>query len=261
MIDLIVCAGIALGVMLLYVYQDGVLPCNDGKRYTSRRRQPRPFHRRFCGWHPTALKWVSWVSLFGVAVSLGEWWKTLLFITIPGVWFCVTRPETVDGPSMGLAWLSAWLLPTHPVAACFAAVLSGFVHERGPVFAALYAWHPLPLLGLLGVMWWRTPAPRDGDPYVGMKGLWPTMLAQKRMQDFMDWKGWLFPTKAIVPLGVLAHVPLEGWAPLGVATATRIMGTDNSRFVMWGVPAVLAHMASAPAWIVVLHAMLTVRCF
>jgi hypothetical protein len=138
-------------------------------------------------------------------------------------------------------------------------LLSGFVHERGPVFAALYAWNPVLLLGLLAVMWWRKAAPRDADPYVGLPTLGATIRAQKRMQDYIDWKSWIYPTKAIVPLAAMEHVPPMGWVALGIATVTRLFGTDNSRYVLWGVPPVLAAIPDAPLWLVALHAMYVVR--
>lgn len=252
-------AVIAVLFIAMYVYQDGVQPCNDGRRYTSRRRQPSPFNRRFCGWNAELLAWCTWCFLLLTAVTLGAWWKALLFMTIPGVGFCATRPHTVDAVSMGLAWGAALHVPHHPGMACALALASGFVHERGPVFAALYAWHPLPLVGLLGVMWWRKSAPSDGDPYVGLPTLRATLAAQKKMQDYVDWKGWLYPTKAIVPLAATEQVAPSAWLALALATATRIMGTDNARFVMWGVPPVLASMTRAPLWLVAVHAMFLVR--
>lgn len=258
-VDRVASATIAALFIAMYVYQDGVQPCNDGRRYTSRRRQPSPFNRRFCGWDADFLKWATWMFLFLTATTLGEWWKALLFMSLPGVWFCATRPQTVDAVSMGLAWGAALELHHRPWLAVALALASGFVHERGPVFAALYAWHPLPLVGLCAVMWWRKAAPFDGDPYVGLPSLRATLLAQKKMQDYVDWKSWIYPTKVIVPLAATEHVPLNAWLALLVASATRIMGTDNTRFVMWGVPPVVAGLTSAPLWLVAAHAMFLVR--
>lgn len=258
---MIAAACIAILVLAMFVWQDGVNRCNDGVRYTSCAPQPTPFHRRFCYWPPMALQIATWLSFAFIATSLGTWWRSVLFITLPGVWFCATRPLTVDGPSMALAWAAALLRPTHPWIAIALAFLSGIIHERGPVFAMLYAGDPAMLFGLAGAtLFWRHPAPRDTDAFVGLPTLKATVYAHKGMQDWLDWKAWLYPTRAIIPLAASAHIPIGAWAALVVASASRIIATDNARLVMWGVPPILMAIHDAPPhWLIALHAFTFIR--
>lgn len=250
---------VAIGALALMVWQDGIHECNDGRRYTSGTPQPTPFHRRWCGWPRRLLIACTYVGLVFVASTLGSWWQALIFSTLPGVWFCATRPTTVDAPAMALAWASALMMPRSPYVATLLACLSGLIHERGPVFAALYAWHPLPLIGLVSIGWWRKPAPRDNDPFVGLSSIRDVIRVHKRMQDWLSWKAWVFPSRALVPMAALASVPLSAWFAFALASATRIVGTDNSRYILWGAPPMIAALHDTPLWLVAVHAMSFLR--
>lgn len=114
-------------------------PCYDGQRYTSGKAQPWPFHRRFCGWNKTALQATSFLSLIALGAMMGDWKKAILLGTLPGIWFLSTAKTTVDAPAMALALGAALLFPINPWFAVTLSCLSGYVHERGPVFAVLYA--------------------------------------------------------------------------------------------------------------------------
>lgn len=252
---------ISIVVLAVMVWQDGTHDCNDGRRYTSSKPQPSPFHRRWCGWPRWLLIACSYVGVVFVAATLGAWWQALVFVTLPGVWFVATRPTTVDAPAMALAWASALLIPRNPYAATFLACLAGCVHERGPVFAALYAWHPLPLVGLVAIGWWRKPAPPDGDRFVGLSSIRETICVHKPTQDWLSWKQWIFATRGLVPLAALSGVPLSAWGAFAVAGASRIVATDNSRIVLWGAPALIVAMHDVPMWAVAAHALSFVRMF
>lgn len=252
---------LALVVLAVMVWQDNIHDCPDGRRYTSKKPQPTPFHRRWCGWSRKALILSSFAGIVFVAATLGAWWQALLFVTLPGVWFCATRPTTVDAPSMALAWGSSLLFPSHPVLACGLSAASGFIHERGPVFAALYAWSPLPLVGLVASGWWRKPWPKDADPFVGLPSLRETIRAHKRMQDWLSWGSYVMATRGVIPIAALVGVPLSAWSALVVATASRLVATDNSRIVLWGCPAMIAAMHGVPHWAVAVHVLSFVRMF
>lgn len=252
---------VAAVVLAMMVWQDGVNECNDGRRYTSGKSQPTPFHRRWCGWPRKLLIACSYLGVVFVAATLGSWWQSLMFVTLPGVWFVVTRPTTVDAPAMAMAWAGALVFPHNHWAAVMLSMASGFIHERGPVFAALYAWHPLLLLGLVSVGWWRKSAPFDGDKFVGLPSLRDTIRVHKSTQDWLNWKSWLFATRGLIPIAALVGVPLSAWAALAVASASRIIATDNSRIVLWGAPALIVAMHDVPQWAVALHALTFVRMF
>ncbi|HVJ90555.1 MAG TPA: hypothetical protein VM580_12190 [Labilithrix sp.] len=252
---------VAVAVIAVMVWQDTVKECNDGRRYTSGKPQPTPFHRRWCGWPKWLLIASSYAGLVFVSATLGSWWQSLLFITLPGVWFCATRPTTVDAPAMALAWGSAMLFPKYPYFAVLLSCLAGFVHERGPVFAALYVWSPLPLIGLVACGWWRTAAPHDGDPYVGLPSFRATVAAHRKMQDWLSWGGYVVSTRGLIPIAALVGVPLSAWAALAVAHASRLVATDNSRIVLWGAPPMIAAMHDVPHWAVAAHVLTFVRMF
>lgn len=239
----------------VYVRQDGALECNDGRRYTSGKPQPEPFHRRFCSWPRRLLVACSWLSIVAVAASLGDPLKAALFATLPGAWFCATRPTTVDAPSMALAWASGALWARHPAISLALATLSGFLHERGAVFASLYAWSPWPggvALAIL-VPLWRKPGRWDGDPCVGFPSTWVAMREHKKYQEWLSWRQLLLPARAVVPLAAWLGAPPSAWAAFAVAQATRLVGTENGRFAMWGALPLVASLGDVPAWAVALH--------
>lgn len=123
-----------------HVWQDDIASCADGVRYTSGKPQPQPFNRRFCGWNARVLTALTFVSLLGLGLCMGTWWRAVLLLTLPGAWFIAHHPTCTDAVCMLLAWCSALLLVGgHPYPAVLLSCLSGFIHERGPVFAALYA--------------------------------------------------------------------------------------------------------------------------
>lgn len=237
----------------LFIWQDRVHPCNDGDRYTSGRAQPYPFHRRWCGWPPRLLRVVSWACLVGLGVMMGSWKGSLLLLTLPGAWFIATHPTTVDAPSMLLALGGASLFPEHPYAACLLSCLSGFIHERGPVFAALYAAHPLLLVGLVASGWWRKAAGADKDKPVG-RGLMASIQAHRKYTDFLDWKVNLFSLRGLVPFAAFYGVSPAAWLTLAVAWASRLVGTDAARFLFWAAPVLVRELPDVPAWLVLVHA-------
>lgn len=253
----------AVAVLGLYVHQDGIHRCQDGDRYTSGKLQPHPFHRRICSWPPRVLMVVSWASFIAIATLLGGWRASLLFMTLPGVWFCVTHPTTVDGPSMLLAWLSslAWA-HGHPWVSVLCSCVAGLVHERAPMFAALYAWHWMPLVGLVVPLLrgLREPArpnhasPELADRLVG-HGTWGAIWAHKDYIDMMGDSGLVWSLRGLPAIAALVGAGPSAWASLVAAYLSRIIGTDTSRYMLWAAPPLCAGMVDAPVWMLALHVM------
>jgi hypothetical protein len=254
---------LAAAIVAVYVHQDGVHRSQDGDRYTGGVMQPRPFHRRFLHWPPRLLMVVTWASFIALASLLGGWKSSLMFMTLPGVWFCVMHPTTVDGPSMLLAWLSA-LAWQHqqPYLAVLLSCVSGVIHERGPVFAALYAWHWLPIVGvavplLVGL---RKPAEPDrksadlAERLVG-HGTLGAIKAHKPYVDLMGETGLVWSLRGLPLMAAFVGAGPSAWASLGVAFASRIIGTDTSRFLLWAAPPLCAAVGDVPWWMVALHVM------
>ncbi len=235
------------------LWQDGVQDCNDGNRYTSGVAQPYPFHRRWCGWSKRALQITSLGSLLMLGTLMGDWKHALVFGTLPGFWFIATRPTTVDGPAMLLALAASMLFPGHPVLAVALSCLSGWIHERGPVFAALYAWNPILLVGLLAVGWWRKPAVHDGDIRVGRGFRW-SLYIHRQDHDWLNWEQTAFALRGLPLFAAGYGVSPGAWVTLGVAWASRLVGSDLGRFVFWAAPVLVRDLPELPAWMVLLHA-------
>ncbi len=242
----------ALASLAVPIWQDGLMPCNDGNRYTSGKAQPPPFHRRWCGWPVRALQAATLVSLVALGVLMGSPTKAVMLLTLPGAWFIATHPTTTDAPCMLLAWCAALLFPAHPYVALLLSMLAGFIHERGPVFAALYAWHPLLLLGLVAVGWWRTPAGRDKDGLVG-HSTWQAIKAHRPYQDMLDPVIVALGLRAALAWPIYAGGSTRAWAALVMAFGSRIIGSDTCRFLFWAAPPLIADSPDAPLWVLGLH--------
>lgn len=245
----------AIACVVVMLWQDGENPCADGNRYTSGKRQPSPFHRRFCSWPKRLLQACSLVSLVALGALMGSWKGAVLLLTLPGAWFLSTHLTCVDAPAMALALGGSLLFKEHPWVAVFMSCVAGFLHERGPVFAALYAWHPLPLIGLVCVGWWRKPAPRRStdSERVGLDTLRGSIEAHRPYVDFLDWRVNVFGMRSVLPLAAWNGAPMSAWTALAVANASRIVGTDGCRFLFWGAPLLIRSMGDVPLWVVALH--------
>lgn len=251
---------VAAAFVALYAWQDGMHQSNDGRRYTSGKPQPPPFSRRFCGWPLKVLKWTSLVCLVALGAAMPSWQATVALMALPGAWFVATHPTTVDAPAMLCAWLGSQLMPSHPVLGVLLSAAGGFVHERAPVFCALYAWSPWPLLGLAASGWWRKPAERDGDVLVGDTSLLGTIRAHKPYVDWLDGRVHLLHLRGLWLVAATAPSP-QVLATTAVALASRLVGTDGGRFLLWAGPALAAAMpADVPLWVLALHVLTFRRC-
>ncbi len=191
------------------------------------------------------------------------WKQALLFVLLPGVAFCVNLPTTTDGPAMLLAWLAA-LTHTrgHSALAIGLSAASGALHERAPVFAALYAWHPLPLLGLVVpavVARWKGAAPPDrsrtdsAEALVG-HGLWGAIEAHRSYVNLLSENGLVWSLRGLPVMAGYLGCSVQAWVCLGVAFASRIMGTDTSRYIMWGALPMIREL-DPPLWMLALQTM------
>ncbi len=250
----------SVAAVVIYFWADGMQECNDGARYTSGKRQPYPFHRRFTRWPRWLLIACSLASLVGLGTLMGTWQKALLFITLPGAWFVVTRPTTTDAPCMLLAYGASLLFPSHPWIALALSCLSGVIHERGPVFAALYTWNPILLVGLVGVQWWAKPAPADDDTRVG-RGFITSLFVHKQDHDWLNAEQTLFAMRGVPLLAAGYGVTPSAWATLGIAWASRLVGSDLARYAFWAGPALVRDLPDVPLWMVAAHAMTFRRMF
>ena len=131
--------------------------------------------------------------------------------------------------------------------------MSGFIHERGPVYAALYAWHPLLLVGLVASGWWRKPAPPDADERVG-RGTLSALLAHRQDNDWLSWRQTFFALRLLPFFAAWLGTSPAAWCALGLAWAARGVCTDLGRLVFWAAPLMIRDMPDVPAWLVMAHA-------
>lgn len=108
-------------------------------------------------WAVWALSWpltVAGMLWWGYEVGAG-WWPSVaaaaFLVALPGVWGPhVVRPVGVDLPAMAcsIVAVAAFEAGWWPLAVALILV-SASVKESSPVFAALWVWHPLLLVGLV----------------------------------------------------------------------------------------------------------------
>ncbi len=248
---------VAVITVLVCLWQDGVNDCNDGVRYCSKTQQPSPFHRRFHYWPKRPLQAISLLSMVGIGVSMRDPYRAAMLLSLPGAVFITTHPTCTDAPSMLLAWLSSLLMSTHPALGVAMSCAAGVMHERAPVYAAVYAMSPWPLLGLLAVQWWAKPAKRDTDKFVGDSFL-GQIRAHKPYTDLLDPWTVVYGYRCVLPMAVYYGASPRAWFALALSFGSRIIGTDACRFLYWAAPPMIADTQVAPAWIVMVH-LLTFR--
>lgn len=247
----------------------------DGLRYlaAAQDRVPRPFHYRWL--LPKLLKedvfrWsrVTRGALFACVplafLYVGGGYRGLAaagcVIGLSGVWHFNRRfPVLVDATGMAIALASAVCVQhgLWPLGIALA-LIGGCVRETSPVFAALYAWNPLALIGLLA------PAvrhlQREGPDVLDAENRWILDHVVKsaikyHKTDRVPLFAWVLPWGG-------ALVALSNFSPqlavtMIVAYAQCLVATDTVRLFMWCWPVVLlAAVHAVPiAWLPVLVAL------
>jgi len=232
----------------------------DAERYlaAARQRVARPFHLRFAlplilGDEPRRWLWCSRFSLgiFGVlcAIYARSPWMACV-VLLPGVRFNLRRPVNVDATAMALALGAAVVCPHSWQIALGLALLAGCVRETAPVWAAIYCWNPLLLVGLLPVA--IRALQRAGDDVLDEENLWilrhPIAASRKYHKGL-----WLNPRVMVTPWGGLlaglAAMDLQLGAALATGYGQLLVATDSVRLYQWAAPVLAAATVHAlPAW-------------
>lgn len=238
----------------------------DGQRYVmaSTQRVARPFHYRWlvpklC--KNDALRWRYMTAaslaacdvliycyagggLRGVAASL-------MALGFAGVFkFNWKHPVLVDAPGMACALGSAVAFQ-HGVGTLgiALALLGGCVRETSPVFAALYAWNPLALIGVLPVA--VRHLQREGPDVLDPGNRWVLDHPFRASQQFHLGKRWrndlpvqTLPCAAyVLPWGgalvAVAHPSAQFVCTVAVAYALVAVATDTMRLYQWSWPVVV----------------------
>lgn len=245
----------------------------DGVRYIAavHQRVPRPFHYRWlipkvCGDSEARWRWQAQLST--LALLPLTWWyiggwpgiaAAIMVVGLSGVWkFNRKHPILVDAPGMLCALLAADLF-RHSLWPLGIAVvlLAGCVRETSPVMAALYAWNPLALIGLIPVAFRQLQ--REGPDVLDAENRWilnHQIKAARKYHKGLPFAQWVLPWGLAVV--ALANVSPQLAVTLAVAYAQCLVATDTIRLYQWSFPVVLAAAVHAVplAWLpvlVVLH--------
>lgn len=227
----------------------------DGARYLAMaggQRVPQPFNDRwllpfFAG--PEPRRWVSWqrsamATCCFLAVSYCHtWWAFPIPLALSGLTINLKLPVLVDLPAMECALGAAVALQRGwwPLALVLV-LIAGATKETAPVFAALWAWNPLLLVGMLApairhLFWKPGPDVLDGPAAEALTHPWRASLEAHRGQ-------WLAPAVWLAPWGpLLIGFGRPSWQVGGtliVAYAQCLIATDSTRLFVWAWPVLAA---------------------
>ncbi len=173
--------------------------------------------------------------LFGLAAAT-------LLISLPFITFNLRFPVLVDSPALGLSVCSAALIHNGFVWPAVAlAILSGCVKETSPIFAALFAWNPLLLIGLISPLIRKAFCKAGSDvldqanadilshPFRAGREWHLKQLVERDKILFAPWGAALICLA--IPSWQLAAV-------LIIAYAQLIVATDTVRLYQWAAPIV-----------------------
>lgn len=247
----------------------------DGVRYLALargERQPVPFHLRWLlarllgtnAWAWIAVAWgsalVATACVAGLATLHGATRTqalvaAALFAGLPSVRFATAQaPVLVDMPAMAAALLAALLGTIDMRLGLAAALLAGCISERAPIWAALYAWSPWLLIGLVAPILRRLlVAPgrvHPDDPLAGtlehpIATGWSSNVAQGAWRDpSMLWPWGACLAALLAPSVWLMAALGAGYAQLGLAT-------DRVRLYQQAAPVVcvVAALAIPEPWV------------
>ena len=239
----------------------------DGLRYLHP-HPPAPFHRRallpwLCGTDPK--RWIAqaWIGYALIAVGtfalVGGWQgvaAAALVLVLPGIMLGLVHPVLIDTTALGLAVCSAALwVQGFEVLAVVLVLIAGAVKESAPVFAAVFAWTPVLLVGVavaLIIGWIRKP----GEPMaeMGKHHQWILEHPFKASRKYHDGVLKSLSPILVYPWGALVvALAAPSWqlgAALALGYAQLLIATDTVRLYQQAAPAVAiaATTAVEPVW-------------
>lgn len=194
--------------------------------------------------------WPQAFATIGIAVGLSGFWR-----------YNWHHPVLVDGTAMCFALvcaISAWRGDGLALVACLA-LLAGATKETAPIFAALWAWSPWPLIGLAAPLL-RHALARGGQEPEGVPAaaieavlhpLRTSWSTHKRFFQEDGWGVWFAPWGAcLLAVANPIHV-LQLVVTVVISYAQCIVATDTARLYMWAWPVVVLQTVGAvpPAWL------------
>ena len=237
----------------------------DGARYLAD-TPPSPFHLRpllplLCRRDPCRWKIATYLGI--ALTALGTWalvggWQgiaaALILASLPSTRYNATHPVLIDAMALGLATCAAAAtVHGQPMLAAILVLLAAATKESAPIFAALFAWNPLLLAGLIVpaiIASLRTPgqdvlndehAAILAHPIQAGREYHRRFLIDGSPALFTPWGG------AIVALGAPS---LQLFATLAAGYGQLLIATDTTRLYQWAAPVVCiaATTALGPQW-------------
>lgn len=236
----------------------------DGYRYLDRVNLPAPFHLRWLvPWlcRDESARWdvAAWSGLAGVLAGtwllVGGWAgvaAAALVAVLPSVRFGLTYRVLVDLPALGFATMSAgmWLHGWH-VAALVLAVVAGSSKESAPVFAALFAWSPVLLVGLVAPLLAHLLR-RRGPDVLGGDHEWILAHPWQASRKFHAGYVRSLDPRLVLPWGAcVVALAAPSWqlaAVLVAAYGQLVVATDTVRLYQWAAPIVAVAAVTAVPW-------------
>jgi hypothetical protein len=217
---------------------------------------PSPYSRRWLlprilGPYPRRWAALTWASLAltpaaawcyfasrGI-VGVQTIFAVVLLSALPGVWRAWRLPVLTDAPAFAMSLAVAALASRHPWLAALLSLPLGGMRESAPIFAAAWAWHPAPLVGLLAAGWFRKSSPPSPDePWLAHP--WREAWAMRRRIG-PDPSLYLRPWGAA--LCGLVGAPWQVWAVVALAHAQLLVAVDAVRLAAWCAPVLVAQAA------------------
>ncbi|MDI9628074.1 MAG: hypothetical protein QM286_05960 [Acidobacteriota bacterium] len=239
----------------------------DSARYLTIHTPPSPFHLRLllpwlCGQSSTRWYVATWLGValmaLGTALMAPGWQgiaAAALVLTLPSVRFSLAHVVLVDMAALGLATTSAalavhgWIIP-----AIILALLAGAAKESAPVFAALFAWNPILLVGLLVPAVVKLARKPGTDVLREPEHAWILAHPIKAGRKYHARMVIDAMPALVTPWGAcvlaLGAPSVQLFATLAVAYAQLFVATDTVRLYQWSAPvvAIAATSAVGPRW-------------
>ena len=233
----------------------------DGQRYLAsvKQRVARPFHLRWLlpfllkdnveNWAKTSRGAVIAIAILSAIYCHNPWMVVIGFL--PGIEFNWRYPVLVDAPAMALALLAAVVAPHSIWLAIIISLISGCVKETAPLWAAIYAWNPFLLIGLVvvGIRWLQ----KQGEDVLDEHNLW--ILQHPIQASRMYNKGrWTDPFFMLTPWGGIilgaGSVSAQVVTALVAGYGQILLATDVVRLYQWAAPVLALGITDyLPLWV------------
>lgn len=234
----------------------------DGARYwmASEKPVPYPFHLRWLlpfmlrqnerAWAYVGRGSIVAIGFLTAAYTHSPWMACVAFL--PGFKLSWDYPVLVDAPGMALALAAAVVWPYSMPAAIAIVLAAGCTRETAPVWAAVYAWNPILLVGMAPVALRTLRKAAKDDILEDEEHEWIIRNPLKAGQKYHAGH-WRDPLIMVTPWGGMAvaaaYLDAQLGAALALGYAQLLVATDTVRLYQWAAPVVaLVCARNLPGW-------------